>query len=187
MTLAFAGNASATGYNEIGQDYKSRDKTDDVLAGYMRTRGEGLYNLDLDRGLTPSGTPLFPVPQADPKAQWLTHWDMRLRTDVAFYAPGSTVGVKARFDVFDNLAFGSLPDGIPAATTTQRSPVDAFRVKRAWGELLLPIGFITAGRMGTHWGLGMVANGGDCLDCDSSDASDRIAYLTPLAGHIWGV
>lgn len=186
-SLAVASNASATGYNEIGQDYKLRDKTDVVLSGYMRTRGEGLYNLDLDRGLTPSGTPIFPVSQSDPKAQMLTHWDMRLRTDVAFYAPGSTVGVKARFDLLDNLAFGSLPDGIPSATTTQRSVSDLFKVKRAWGELLLPFGFLTAGRMGTHWGLGMVANGGDCLDCDSSDASDRIAFLTPLLGHIWGV
>ena len=95
-TLAVASSASATGYNEIGQDYKLREKTDVVLSGYMRTRGEGLYNLDMDRGLTPSGTPIFPVSQSDPKAQMLTHWDMRLRTDMAFYAPGSTVGVKAR-------------------------------------------------------------------------------------------
>src|SRR5262249_20620723 len=87
-TLVVAESASATGYNEIGQDYKLREKTDVQLSGYMRTRGEGLYNLDMDRGLTPSGTPIFPVSQSDPKAQMLTHWDMRLRTDMAFYAPG---------------------------------------------------------------------------------------------------
>ena len=112
---------------------------------------------------------------------------MRLRTDLAVYAPGNMVAVKARFDMLDNLQLGSLPEGIPSASLTQRSPADAFRVKRAWGEVLLPFGFLTAGRMGTQWGLGMVANGGDCLDCDSSDAADRIAFLTPLAGHIWGV
>lgn len=184
LTSAVAG---ATGYNEIGQDYKLREKTDVTLSGYLRTRGEALNNLDLDRGLTPSGVPIFPVSQSDPKAQTLTHWDMRLRTDLAFYAPGSMVGVKARFDMLDNLALGSLPEGIPSATTTQRTTADLFKVKRAWGELLLPFGFITAGRMGTHWGLGMVANGGDCLDCDSSDAADRIAFLTPFLGHIWGV
>lgn len=182
-----APHAAATGFQEIGQDFVPREKTEVDLSGYFRTRGEGLYNLDLDRGLTPSGKPLFPVSQADPKAQMLTHWDMRLRTDVALYAPGSMVAVKARFDVFDNLALGSMPEGVPSAVTTQRTSPDAIRVRRAYGELLLPFGFLTAGRMGTHWGLGMVANGGDCLDCDSSDASDRIAFVTPLAGHIWAV
>lgn len=182
-----APHASATGFHEMGQDYRPRDKTEVDLSGYLRTRGEALYNLDLDRGLTPSGQPLFPVSQADPRAQTLTHWDMRLRTDIALYAPGSMVGVKARLDVLDNVALGSLPDGVPSAVTTQRSPADVVRVRRAWGELLLPFGFLTAGRMGTHWGLGMVANGGDCLDCDSADASDRLAFITPLAGHIWAL
>lgn len=192
-TAAFAGlmlvasTAGATGYNEIGQDHTTKDKTEFDFSGYLRTRGNGFDNLDLDRGLTPSGTPLFPVSQSDPKSQWLYSWDMRLRTDVAMYAPGNMVAVKARFDMLDNLQLGSLPEGIPSASLTQKSPADAFRVKRAWGEVLLPFGFLTAGRMGTQWGLGMVANSGDCLDCDSSDAADRIAFLTPLAGHIWGV
>lgn len=185
--MSVAPYARATGFHEIGQDYKPREKTEVDLSGYLRTRGEALYNLDLDRGLTPSGQPIFPVSQADTKAQTLTHWDMRLRTDVALYAPGSMVGVKARFDILDNLALGSLPEGVPSATTTQRSPADVIRVRRAWGELLLPFGFLTAGRMGTHWGTGMVAHGGDCLDCDSGDAADRVAFITPLASHIWAL
>lgn len=187
MTLLAAPHARATGFHEVGQDYLPRDKTEVEVSGYLRTRGEALTNLDLDRGLTPSGNPLFPVSQADPRAQTLTHWDMRLRTDVAFYAPGSFVGVKARFDVLDNVSLGSLPDGIPSATTTQRSPADAIRVRRAWGELLLPVGMLAAGRMGTHWGMGMVANGGDCLDCDSADAADRVAFLAPLLGHVFAL
>lgn len=183
----FSPHAGATGFHEIGQDFRPRERTDVEVAGYLRTRGEALYNLDLDRGLTPSGAPLFPVSAADPRAQTLTHWDMRLRTDVSLYAPGSMVAVKARFDVLDNLSFGSVPEGIPSATTTQRSPAEAIRVRRAWGELLLPFGLVAAGRMGTHWGLGMLANGGDCLDCDSADATDRVAFLTPLFGHIWAL
>lgn len=180
-------SASATGWNEHGQDYFPREHTEVTASGYLRTRGEALYNLDLDRGLMPSGQPLFPVSQADPSAQTLTHWDMRLRTDVHLYAPGSMVGVKARIDVLDNIALGSLPDGVPSATSTQRSPADAVRVRRAFGELVLPFGYLAAGRMGTSWGLGMVANGGDCLDCDSADTGDRIAFITPLAAHIWAV
>ena len=186
-TLAAAPRARATGFHEMGQDYIPREKTEAVISGYYRTRGEALYNLDLDRGLTPSGVPLFPVSQADPKAQTLTHWDMRFRTDVHLYAPGSMVGVKARFDVLDNFSLGSRPAGVPSASTTQLSPADPIRVRRIWGEVLLPFGLLAAGRMGTHWGLGMVANGGDCLDCDSGDAADRIAFITPLVGHIWVV
>ena len=30
----------------------------------------------------------------------------------------------------------------------------------------------------------MLANGGDCADCNYGDAADRIAFITPLAGHI---
>jgi uncharacterized protein (TIGR04551 family) len=179
--------ARATGFHEAGQDYLPRDKTEVDLSGYLRTRGEALYNFDLDRGRQTNGQPIFPVPQSDPSAQTLTHWDMRWRTDMRIYAPGSMVGVKARIDVLDNVALGSLPEGIPSATLTQRSPADVVRVRRAYGELVLPFGLVAAGRMGTHWGLGMVANGGDCLDCDSADASDRVAFITPLAGHIWAV
>ena len=185
--LLLSPDARATGFQEYGQDYIPRDKTEVELSGYLRTRGEALYNLDLDRGLQPNGQPIFPVPQSDPTAQTLTHWDMRWRTDVHLYAPGSMVGVKARIDVLDNLALGSLPEGIPSATLTQRSPADVVRMRRAYGELVLPFGLLAAGRMGTHWGLGMVANGGDCLDCDSADASDRVAFITPLFDHIFAL
>ncbi len=60
-------------------------------------------------------------------------------------------------------------------------------VRRAYGEVLTPFGLLAAGRMGAHWGLGMVANGGDELDSDGGDAADRVAFITPLAGHIWAV
>ena len=185
--LAAGTPARATGFHEMGQDFIPREKTEVDLSGYLRTRGEALYNLDLDRGLQTNGQPIFPVPQSDPKAQTLTHWDMRWRTDVSLYAPGSMVAVKARIDMLDNLALGSLPEGTPSASSNQRSPADVLRVRRAYGELLLPFGLLAAGRMGTHWGLGMVANGGDCLDCDSADASDRVAFITPLVGHIWAL
>src|SRR5205085_7955017 len=73
--------ARATGFHEVGQDFIPREKTELDVSGYLRTRGEALYNLDLDRGLMPNGQPLFPVPTGDPTAQTLTHWDMRSRTD----------------------------------------------------------------------------------------------------------
>lgn len=179
--------AHATGFTDIGQDITPREETHVDLDGYFRLRSAWLYNFDLDRGLTPSGKPLFAVPLADPKAQTLRRNDMRLRTDVNIYAPGGGFAVKTRIDVLDNVALGSTPEGMPAASTTQTPPSQAFRIKRAYAEVLTPFGLLGAGRMGSQWGLGMLANGGDCADCDSGDAADRIAFVTPLAGFIWAI
>ncbi len=181
------GTAHATGFTDIGQDIRAHQETSFELHGAMRVRAEGLYNLDLDRGLDPSGRPLFPVATSDPTSQWLSHADLRLRTDLAFYAPGAGVAVKVRLDALDNVGLGSLPEGTPAATSSQRSPDGALRIKRAYGEALTPVGVLVAGRTGSHWGLGMLANGGDCADCDSGDSADRVAFLTPLFGHIFAL
>ena len=200
LTATFAlGSASGDGLVELGSELaprrfaSPRQGTDVELDGSLRLRGEALRNFDLDRGLTPSGAPLFPVPLADPSGQTLTGADTRLRSDMSIFAPGSGVAVKLRIDVLDNLALGSTPEGkptsgrapTPAASPGQKSPSEALLVKRAYGEVLLPFGLLAAGRMGAHWGLGMVANGGDCEDCDGGDASDRIAFLTPIAGLVW--
>ena len=56
--MAVPSAARATGFHEIGEDYRLREKTELDLSGYLRTRGEALYNLDLDRGLDPTGQPL---------------------------------------------------------------------------------------------------------------------------------
>jgi uncharacterized protein (TIGR04551 family) len=112
---------------------------------------------------------------------------MRLRTDLAVYSPMGGVAVKMRADILDNQPLGGGYKGIPAASTTQTSPVNAFSVKRAYGEALTPIGLLAAGRMGNAWGLGILANGGDCADCDSGDAADRVAFITPLLDHIFAV
>lgn len=178
-------SAAATGFTEIGQDIQPRTEAGFKLEGYFRSRGEYLYNLDLDRGLTPSGLPLYPVPSDG--GQSLYGGDLRLRTDLSIYAPGGTVAVKVRIDTLDNIAAGSNTVGNYAAATTQVSPTAAFRVKRAYGSVLTPFGLLSAGRMGNHWGLGMLANGGDCADCDGGDAADRVAFVTPLLGHVWAL
>ncbi|MBX3259897.1 MAG: TIGR04551 family protein [Labilithrix sp.] len=74
-----------------------------------------------------------------------------------------------------------------AFATTQGPPtagVNGYRnsidVQRAWAEYLTPVGQLRFGRMPTHWGLGMVANAGDCLDCDFQTNSDRIMFVTGL-------
>lgn len=188
--------ARADSYSDLGKDLESRrfvsprESTELDLSGYLRFRGDGLYNLDLDRGLTPSGQPIFPVP-LDGQGQLLTTADTRLRTDLALYPRGMGVAIKSRIDVLDNLVLGSTPEGrpssaraaTPAASPGQRAPESAFLIRQAWGEVLTPFGVLAAGRMGNQWGLGMVANAGDCEDCDGGDAVDRIAFATPLFEH----
>jgi uncharacterized protein (TIGR04551 family) len=180
-----ASPALATGFTDYGQDFVPNQDTVVKLNGYYRLRADMLHNLDLDRGTTPSGLPVYPVPLADPAEQNLYRQDMRLRTDLAIYAPGGGFAVKTRIDMLDNLALGSTPVGYPAGSSTQESPKTALRFKRAYAETLTPLGLLAAGRMGNHWGTGMLANGGDCAECDTGDAADRIAFVTPIAGHLW--
>jgi uncharacterized protein (TIGR04551 family) len=45
------------------------------------------------------------------------------------------------------------------------------------------VGILRFGRMGSHWGLGMLRNDGNCLDCDFGDTVDRVQFVTePFAG-----
>lgn len=188
---AIAALVLASGLADHGEDLYTREKFEVALDGYLRTRGELLHNLDLDRGTTPSGRGLYATPLGDPNGQLLTAADLRVRTDLAVYAPFAAVAVKLRADLIDDLVLGSTPSLSPGtgtaptpATSPGQLPTTLFRLKRAYAEALTPFGFLSAGRMGSHWGLGLLANGGDCLDCDRGDAADRIAFVTPVLGHL---
>lgn len=192
--VLLSATAFASGLSDHGEDLFPREKFDFALDGYFRTRGEWLYNLDLDRGTTPSGKPLYAVPLSDPKGQSLMAADVRMRTDLAIYAPFAAAAVKLRIDLIDNLTLGSTPVLSPGtgnsptpATTPGQLPSTLFRLKRAYGEVLTPVGYFAAGRMGNMWGLGIMANGGDCLDCNLGDAADRVAFVTSIANHLWAL
>lgn len=164
----------------------SRETTEVTLHGSLRLRESRLYNFDLDRGLDSRGQPLFAVPLGG--GQTLDEGDLRARTDIAIYARGVGVAVKGRIDWLDNVALGGTPDlanGAPATTSGQQASYAV--VKRGWAEALTPFGTLAAGRMGTQFGLGIAANSGDCEDCDHGDAADRIAFVTPIASHLWAI
>ncbi len=175
------------GFEELGAGLG--DRVDRIVrwSGTFRIRSDLFHNLDLDRGPTPSGQLLFPVPLSDPNAQWLTNVDMRLRSDLTFVAPMGGLAAHVRLDLFDGMALGSAPNGPPSAATGQSPDSAILRVRRGWAEVLTPLGVLAAGRMGSHWGMGLLTNSGDDVDSDSGDAADRIAFATPLAGLIWSV
>jgi uncharacterized protein (TIGR04551 family) len=56
-------------------------------------------------------------------------------------------------------------------------------VKRVWGEVATPIGLLKFGRMGDQFGLGIVHNDGNCLECDYGVTVDRFQFVAePLPG-----
>ncbi len=186
-TLPIGADLAALGAELTPRRYAApREHTKVELHGSLRLREAGLFNLDLDRGLDSRGQPIFPVPLGG--GQELDTGDLRARTDVAAYAPGVGVAVKARIDWLDNVALGGDPElsnGSPATSYGQRPT--AVVVKRAWGEVLTPFGILAAGRMGSQFGLGITANSGDCDDCDRGDAADRVAFVSPILGHLVAV
>ena len=61
---------------------------------------------------------------------------------------------------------------------------DSIRVKQIWAEWTpLSLARIRVGRMADHWGLGMVHNGGECVDCDFGDTTDRASMLFEFLGY----
>ncbi len=62
-------SSRATGFSDIGYDVLASTDTRFDFGGALRLRSALLHNLDLDRGLTPSGETLFPVSLSEPARQ----------------------------------------------------------------------------------------------------------------------
>jgi uncharacterized protein (TIGR04551 family) len=135
--------------------------------------------------------------------------NLRLRLNPEIHI-SDNLRVLAQVDLLDNLVLGSTPDssalvpsgvgqsGYNAALPNQFATLNAFSqtqgpptagvngyknsidVKRAWAEYLTPLGQVRFGRMPAHWGLGMVYNSGDCIDCDYQSNVDRIMFTSGL-------
>jgi uncharacterized protein (TIGR04551 family) len=169
--------------------------------GLFRFRADAFGNLDLD---TTGTSPILPPPEAfpvagdptaiaDTEADWYAGANIRFRYTPTLHLY-EDLRIKLQLDVPDNLVLGSLPDGakfdnnsplrpdIPklAFTGGQAPPSDALRIKQAYGEVTTFFGVLRAGRMASNWGLGMLANDGQCMDCDYGDTADRFMFITRL-------
>lgn len=117
--------------------------------------------------------------------------NMRLRLQPTINI-GEQVRVHTLVDVFDNVVLGSTPApssvGEPTLfQDTQAAEAGTIVVKRAWAEVVTPVGPILFGRMPVHWGMGINANDGTCWDCDYGDTADRIMFKAKLAGYTLGM
>ena len=137
------------------------------------------------------------------------HANLRLRLNPEIHI-SDNLRILSQVDMLDNLVLGSTPDsyamrpggngatGYQFAGYSGYAPLGAFSnnvgpptagvngyrnsidVKRAWAEYVTPVGQVRFGRMPMHWGLGMLNNAGDCLDCDFQTNIDRIMFTSGL-------
>ncbi|MBX5481566.1 MAG: TIGR04551 family protein [Myxococcaceae bacterium] len=168
------------------------------LDGYLRVRPDLFHKLDLGRVPDPDGYTLFPRPPTSPNERTIAGVNMRARIEPTINI-SEEVRVKMQIDALDNVVFGSTPIYLNTRSelyqfaidsNTQLPPQaglnsfkDSILVKRAYGEVSTPVGILRFGRMGSHWGLGMLHNDGNCIDCDFGDTVDRIQFvMEPFTG-----
>jgi uncharacterized protein (TIGR04551 family) len=131
--------------------------------------------------------------------------NMRLRVEPTIHL-SDDVRVRMQLDLLDNLVMGSTPGGLSldsswqrqygtlvpaqAFATTQDPPIsginsfsDSIVVRRAWAEVRnRGLGELRFGRMGAHWGLGILFNDGRGIDQDHQSDVDRIMAITRILG-----
>lgn len=116
-------------------------------------------------------------------------------------------------DLFDNHVLGSRPDyagalarpDVPLSAFALNSQPSAIRIHEAYGEWKTLVGLLRIGRQASHWGLGLLANGGMGntwdygrpiayyggalrpadgfgYDADFGNYADRAAFVTQVKG-----
>jgi uncharacterized protein (TIGR04551 family) len=142
-----------------------------------------------------------------PCNQSIATTNMRLRLEPTINLDeGTSVHIQA--DALDNLVLGSTPYDNVYGGTSLAPPLGAFSttqgsviqgqnsttpsivVKRAWGEVALPIGVLKFGRMPNQWGLGINHNAGGYdpitgqtnYDADYGDTVDRVSFTAQIPG-----
>jgi hypothetical protein len=159
--------------------------------GYFRMRGEFFYNMNLGRGTDPAGFSLFPGPfigTGDNKSQ--SDANIRFRFEPTL-AVSEDLSIYFQADILDNVLMGSSPvtdvyldPFTPLSVLANQRGAGVVNVKRVWGRVNTTLGEFLFGRMGYHWGLGILHNDGNCLDCDYGDTYDRIAFAPrEVKGH----
>jgi hypothetical protein len=133
--------------------------------GYYRTRAVFLTNLAPEprtEVLTPIGTIVQPNIRS---TSYMIH-RLRLSPQVSY---GNLAKLYLQLDGLDDVLWGD-NNGVASAPLFAVNPsdqsylggpqVDTFKLTRAWIEFQIPVGLLRVGRMPSHWGMGLLANGG---------------------------
>jgi len=177
------------GSSEWSEEFPEEKRKLEVftLDGYFRLRPTLFYKFDL--GKQP-GQELFPRSPQSAAANTQSFATMRLRMDPTFNV-SEQVSLKLEVLGLDNVVLGSQPDtlypgdqrNLFGVFSESQDPAvdmleDSIKLRRAYGEVKTPVGILRFGRMGSHWGLGMLRNDGTCFDCDFGDTVDRVQFVT---------
>src|SRR5512140_3000507 len=171
-----------------------------VLNGYLRVRPDLFENFNLGRGWSPLGptTWLWPPSSTGFGEKTEAGVNMRFRFEPTLNV-SEEVRIHTQIDALDNLVWGStaryaftgdprldyilFDESQSPPTSGVNSWKDSIHVRRAYGEVSTPVGIFRFGRMGLHWGLGILENDGNCLDCDYGETVDRFQFVVePYAG-----
>lgn len=162
----------------LGQKRMLRDK-DDLkvdLEGYYRTRGYVYPRLN----------------EGQERHARVMDMRLRLRPIISYK---KTARVIFQVDAFDDVVWGDNA-GIaqtpifaadPSNTNREGITIPSIQMTRAWLEVTTPVGEVRAGRMASHWGLGLIANDGNGFDDTFGEnrfgnTFDRLMYATrPIA------
>lgn len=172
------------------------------LDGYFRLRAMALQKLRFGTGVALEPDPIGPrYPAASDGEANFTGANMRFRLRPTINITDQ-VQIVSTVDLLDNLVLGSTPRVPPTAglapvnilTTDQQAPEETASVLTNSVVITSAFGRVTAlneqlairfGRMRDHWGLGMLANDGSCLDCDFETVVDRISLTLDFADHLF--
>ncbi len=146
-----------------------------TVEGYYRTRGVFVTNLAReDRQVIPNannGEDMI-IPEIK-RTSYMTH-RLRLAPKLAF---GNVASLNFQIDGLNDVLWGD-NNGVATAPlfATDASnqnflggpsdPQGYVKLNKAWVEFALPIGKMRVGRMPSHWGLGLLANGGGNFNLD---------------------
>jgi uncharacterized protein (TIGR04551 family) len=113
---------------------------------------------------------------------------------------GSTPINELYTGIYDSSSLGTAPplgpfgnngqNGQGPPVAGQNSDRDSILIKRAWGEIAVPLGIIKFGRQPNHWGMGIWNNGGGHdpisgtydYDADYGDTVDRVSFSAIIPG-----
>ena len=158
------------------------------VTGYYRNRAELTHDLDLQ-------TPNSGITHSNDRFGTIQFNEMRFRIGPILKV-NDNLAVYSQLDFLDNIVFGqsanknlqilspvvgtlTLPSGAGTIGEVGGAAGEngSINVRRAWMEILTPIGKFKMGRQPSHWGLGIFQNDGDGRQDDFGDSADRMMYL----------
>lgn len=179
--------------------------------GYLRTRFQLFHNLDLGRDddqafMHPLGDGENACTEEDPcdfSNSTYAWGNMRFRLSPIINVTES-VHIYSQFDFLDNIVLGSSPYGrvwnnevgfgrdawypLEIFNDSQSSDwrdnlANSVSIKRVWGEVMTPFNLVLSfGRMGSHWGLGLMDNDGNQINDNYGTTIDRIMLTAKIYG-----